>query len=155
MQTPAGLPGPSMRQGSAAMGGLLREFRAFALRGNALDLAIGVVLALAFSGVVDALVDGVLMNFIAAIFGQPNFDALTFSVGDGVIEYGKLLTALVNFVIVAGVLFGMVKAMSAAGLFKMRAQGTTECIYCKSEIPVDATKCSSCGSDVEPVLIDE
>ena len=91
------------------MNGLLREFRAFALRGNALDLAIGVVLALAFSGVVDALVDGVLMNFIAAIFGQPNFDALTFSVGDGVIEYGKLLTALVNFVIVAGVLFGLVE----------------------------------------------
>ncbi len=137
------------------MNGLLREFRAFALRGNALDLAIGVVLALAFSGVVDALVEGVLMNFIAAVFGQPNFDGLTFTVGDGVIEYGRLLTSLVNFVIVAGVLFGLVKAMSVAGLFKMRAQGTTECLYCKSEVPVDATKCSSCGSDIEPVLTDD
>ena len=136
------------------MNGILREFRAFALRGNALDLAIGVVLALAFSGVVDALVEGVLMNFIAAVFGQPNFDALTFSVGDGVIEYGRLLTVLVNFFIVAGVLFGLVKLMATAGLFRMRAQGTTECVYCKSEIPVDATKCSSCGSDVEPVLVE-
>ncbi len=137
------------------MGGVFQEFKAFALRGNALDLAIGVVLGLAFSGVVDALVQGVLMNFIAAIFGQPNFDELTFLVGDGVIEYGKLLTALVNFLIVAGVLFAIVKLMAMAGLFKLRAQGTTECVYCKSEIPVDATKCSSCGSDVEPVLTDE
>ncbi len=137
------------------MNGLLREFRAFALRGNALDLAIGVVLALAFSGVVEALVQGVLMNLIAALFGQPNFDALTFSIGDGVIEYGRLLTALVNFVIVAGVLFALVKAMAVAGLFKMRAQGTTECVFCKSEIPVDATKCASCGSEVTPVLVDD
>ena len=44
---------------------------------------------------------------------------------------------------------------AAAGLFKMRAQGTTECVYCKSEIPVDATRCSACGSEVEPVLIDD
>lgn len=62
---------------------LLRDFRAFALQGNVLDLAIGIIVGLAFKAVVDSVVNDVLMNFIAAIFGKPNFDALKFSVGQG------------------------------------------------------------------------
>ena len=74
---------------------LFRDFKAFSLQGNVLDLAIGIVMGIAFKAVVDSVVGDILMNFIAAIFGKPNFDSLNFHVGDGVIEYGKTITALV------------------------------------------------------------
>ena len=77
------------------MVGLWRGFKEFVLKGNLLDLAIAVVLALAFNAVVLALIDGVVMPLIAALAGEPNFDELTFTLGEGVIRYGSFLTALV------------------------------------------------------------
>jgi large conductance mechanosensitive channel len=89
---------------------ILSDFRAFVLRGNVLDLAVAVVVGVAFNAVVTSLVNDVLMQVIAAIFGQPNFDDLTFTIGDGVIYYGRFLTALVNFLIVAATLFVIIRA---------------------------------------------
>ena len=90
---------------------MLKEFKEFALRGNLLDVTVGLVLALAFTGVVNALVDGVLMPIIAALFGEPNFDTITIGVGDrGEILIGSLITAIVNFLLIAWVLFLVVKA---------------------------------------------
>jgi large conductance mechanosensitive channel len=88
----------------------LKEFRDFVMRGNVLDLAVAVVIGVAFNAVVNSLVNDVLMQFIGAIFGKANFNDLTFTINDGIIYYGKFLTALVNFLIVAATLFVVIKA---------------------------------------------
>lgn len=128
---------------------LLGDFKAFAFQGNMLDLAIGIVIGVAFGGVVDALVEHVLMDFIAAIVGQPSFNSLAIHVGDGEIGYGYFITALVNFLIVAFVLLLVVKAIRRFS--DMRAQGSRECDYCKEFVAVDATRCKFCTSELVPL----
>ena len=93
---------------------MLKEFRQFIMRGNIVDLAVAVILGAAFGLVVTSFTDGVLMAFVAAIVGEPNFDAVTVEIGDGVIRIGTFLTAVVNFVIIAGALFLILKAMERA-----------------------------------------
>ena len=92
------------------MKNMLDEFKDFINRGNLLDLAIAVVLATFFAPVIAAIVDGVIMNLIAAIFGQPNFDSIGIDVGDSRLLIGSVITAFVQFVIVAFVCFLIVKA---------------------------------------------
>jgi large conductance mechanosensitive channel len=92
------------------MNRLLSDFRAFMMRGNVLDLAVAVVIGVAFNAVVTSLVNDVIMQVIAAIVGKPNFDSLTFTIGEGVIYYGRFLTALVNFLIIAATLFVVVRS---------------------------------------------
>lgn len=91
---------------------MLKEFREFIVKGNALDLAIGVVLGVAFGAVVTALTEGVLMAFVAALVGKPNFDALAFDLNGTPILYGRVITALVNLVLIGAVLFLVVKAVN-------------------------------------------
>ena len=92
------------------MNKLLKDFRAFIMRGNVLDLAVAVVIGIAFNAVVNSLVNDVIMQIIAAILGKPNFNKLTFTIGDGIIYYGRFLTALVNFLIIAATLFVIVRS---------------------------------------------
>ena len=92
------------------MNKLLKDFRAFIMRGNVLDLAVAVVIGIAFNAVVNSLVNDVIMQIIAAILGKPNFNNLTFTLGDGIIYYGRFLTALVNFLIIAATLFVIVRS---------------------------------------------
>ena len=82
------------------MSQLVADFRKFITRGNVLDLAVAVVIGVAFNAVVTSLVDDVIMQIIAAIVGEPNFNDLTFTLGEGVIYYGRFLTALINFLMV-------------------------------------------------------
>jgi large conductance mechanosensitive channel len=93
---------------------MLKEFKEFAMKGNLIDVAVGLVLALAFTGLVNALIDGIIMPLIAAIFGKPNFDAIVWTIGSGKdatrILVGTFLTAIVNFLVIAWVLFLIVKA---------------------------------------------
>ena len=133
------------------MGGLWRGFKEFVLKGNLLDLAIAVVLALAFNAVVLALIDGVVMPLIAALAGEPNFDELTFTLGEGVIRYGSFLTALVNFLVIALVLFLIVKAYQRAARSGKEEAVLRPCPYCTTDIPVAASRCPSCTSQVEPL----
>jgi len=90
---------------------MLRDFRDFIIKGNALDLAIGVILAVAFGAVVVAFTD-VLMAFVAAFAGKPDFNALVFDVNGTPIPYGKVITTLINLILVGGVLFVVVKAVN-------------------------------------------
>jgi large conductance mechanosensitive channel len=98
---------------------MFKEFKAFLFRGNLLDLAVAVVIGTAFGLVVSSLVKDVVTPLIAALGGQPDFGRLTFNVGDGVVHYGLFLNALINFVIVAAVMFAVLKA--AARAQKLRA----------------------------------
>lgn len=137
------------------MKGAWTEFKAFALSGNMFDLALGFIIGAAFSALVESLAGDVIMQFVAAIFGQPDFSALTVTLNGSEIRYGSFLTGLLNFLLLAFVLFLLVKLMKKAGLGNFRAQGSRECPYCKEFIPVDALKCKECTADVEPEVIDE
>jgi large conductance mechanosensitive channel len=125
-----------------------KEFRAFLLRGNIVEIAVAFILATFFAVVITTFVNGVVLPFVAAIFGQPNFDAMTFTVGDAVIMYGTFLTAVINFVLVAFVLFLVVKAYNRAKAAD--AATTRECPYCLTAIPLAATRCGACTSEVSP-----
>jgi large conductance mechanosensitive channel len=105
---------------------MFKEFKEFAFKGNLIEIAVGLVLALAFVAVVTALVDGVIMPIVAAIFGKPNFDDITFTIGDGVVRIGTFITALVNFLIIAWVLFLIVKAANRLMPKKDEEVGPTE-----------------------------
>jgi large conductance mechanosensitive channel len=91
---------------------MLKEFRDFIIKGNAFQLAIGVILAVAFGAVVVAFTEGVMMAFVAAIVGKHDFNALSFDLNGTPIQYGRVLTASINLVLVGGVLFMVVKAVN-------------------------------------------
>lgn len=91
---------------------MLKEFREFIIKGNAMDLAIGVVLGVAFTAVVTALTEGVLMAIVAALVGKPDFNRLAFNLNGTPIQYGRVLTAVVNLVLVGAVLFAIVKVIN-------------------------------------------
>jgi large conductance mechanosensitive channel len=95
------------------MHSFIKEFKEFIARGNVLDLAVGIVIGIAFTAVVTSFVDDLLSPVIGAIVGEPTFDDLTLELGDGVVRYGAFLTAVVNFLIVAFALFLVVKAFNA------------------------------------------
>jgi large conductance mechanosensitive channel len=131
---------------------LVDEFKAFAFRGNLLDLAVAFVLGLAFNAVVQALVGGVIMQLVAALFGRPNFDSFSFTLDDTPIRYGLFLTALVTFALIAFTLFFVVKATNRM-LHPRGAPAeppkTRECPYCFTPIALEATRCAACTSEVE------
>ena len=132
---------------------LLNEFRTFAFSGNLLDVAIGLAIGLAFAGVVQALVDDLIMPLVAAIFGKPSFNGLSAHLNGAVIPYGKFLTVLVGFLLLAFVILMLVKLIKRfTGKEAAGAQGNRECDHCKSFIPVDATVCMFCTRDVDPLV---
>ena len=126
---------------------MLKEFREFALKGNLLELAVAFVLGVAFAAVVTSFVDDIIMQLVAAIAGKPDFSDLTFSIGDGVIRYGSFLTAVVTFLLIAWVLFLIVKAAQQV----MPDPKVTErdCPHCLSSIPIGASACAFCTREVQ------
>lgn len=133
---------------------MLKEFRDFLLRGNLLEIAVGLVLALAFTMVVNSLVEDVITPLIAAIFGKPDFSGLTFTINESTFRYGEFLNALIAFVLIAAVLFFVVvKPMNALAARKAGPEDeatTRQCPECLSEIPVGARRCAFCTAEVGP-----
>lgn len=126
---------------------MIREFKEFVLKGNLLELAVAFVLGLAFAAVINAFVAAIVLPFIAAIVGEPNFNALTFRVGEGVIRYGAFLTALVNFLLIALVLFLVIRAYNR--LRPPAAATLKPCPFCFTDVPLAATRCPACTSQLE------
>ncbi len=89
---------------------MVKEFKEFISKGNLVEIAVGLILALAFAGLVTSFTENLINPIIGAIFGQPNFDSLVIGIGDAELRYGAFLTTLLNFVIVAFVLFLVIKA---------------------------------------------
>lgn len=104
---------------------MLKEFKDFLLKGNLLEIAVGLILALAFKTVVDSLVADILTPIIAAVFGQPDFRSLVLDVGDGQVTYGVFLNAVTSFVVIGFVLFLVVKAYNQM-VGMARRKGETE-----------------------------
>ncbi len=156
--------------------GFLKEFKEFALKGNVMDLAIGVIIGGAFSSIVTALTDNVIQPLINLAGGAEVHGTIVLAknaAGEvtSAIDYGALITAVINFIIVALVLFIIVKAINTAekknkealeklskkvgknkGEEAQAVEPTVKlCPYCLSEIPYKATKCAHCASELEEV----
>ena len=129
------------------------EFKQFVLRGNVIDLAVGIVIGAAFATLVQAAVADLLTPLIAAIFGQPDFSRLSFTVNRSRFLYGHFLNALISFLIIALVVFFfVVKPINALTSLAHRRESpdpsTRKCPECRSEIPIDARRCAFCTSEV-------
>lgn len=132
----------------------LAEFKEFISKGNVLDLAVGVIIGSAFSSIVTALTDNIINPLINCI-GGAEIQGKIHLVGDNYIDYGAFISAIINFIIMAFIIFLIVKAVN-----KMMSIGKKEeeeahaapttkiCPFCKSEIDIDAVKCPHCTSDI-------
>lgn len=134
-----------------------KEFKEFISKGNVLDLAVGVIIGGAFSSIVTALTDNIIKPIINCI-GGAEIQGRIHLLGDNYIDYGAFLSAVINFLIMALIIFCIVKAVNKAmSLGKKHEEEapvpaepeTKICPYCKSEIAADALKCPHCTSDVE------
>src|SRR3954447_20526954 len=135
------------------MTGLLKEFRAFILRGNLVDLAVAVVIGAAFAALVSAFVKDLVTPLIAAIGGKPDFDQLTFTINGSRFSYGDFFNALLSFVIVAAVVFFFVVKPVNALLARRRVEPAVDedlraCPECLSEIPIRARRCAFCTTQI-------
>jgi len=132
---------------------VMQEFKAFLLRGNLVDMAVGIVIGLAFAAVVTALVADLLTPLIAAIFGSHDFSTLTFTINGSTFKYGDFINALITFVsIAAAVFFFVVKPVNSL-IARSRREGPPDptvrnCPECLSEIPIAATRCAYCTTEV-------
>jgi large conductance mechanosensitive channel len=128
----------------------MKGFRTFLLRGNVVDLAVGVVIGVAFGSVVTAFVKDLMTPLIAALFGKPDFASLTFTVNSSKFLYGDLINAVISFVIVAAVIYFFVIAPFTALVARFHKEPpadptTKKCPECMSEIPIEARRCAFCG----------
>lgn len=138
--------------------GFLNEFKKFILRGNVVDMAVGVIVGGAFTSIVTSLNQDILTP-ILGIFGGTDFSNLKVTLGSGenapVLAYGNFITAVINFLITAFVIFCLVKGINTINDKLKRkdeqpaAPTTKKCPFCKSEIAIDATRCPHCTSQLE------
>ena len=137
---------------------LMKEFETFIMRGNVIDMAVGVIIGAAFQGIVNSLVSDVISP-ILGLFANMDLSYLVLKIGDVEIRYGSFITAVINFLIMAFVIFLLVKLInkiSEIGLKKKkRAEETVKpttkiCPYCRSEISAEAVRCPHCTSVLAP-----
>ncbi len=143
---------------------MLKEFKEFAMRGNVLDMAIGIIIGAAFGKIITSLVSDIIMPPIGKLLGKVDFTNLFITLGDGgfktlkeaqaagapTINYGLFFNTVIDFVIVAFVIFLIVKQVNR---FKKKppeeAPATKECPFCISQVPLKAVRCPNCTSDLK------
>ncbi len=135
------------------MKGFFKEFKTFISKGNVMDLAVGVIIGGAFTAIVTSLVNDVIMPLISLITGGLDFSALCVKFGEGEeaasLNYGSFISAVINFLIIAFVVFLMVKGINKITPKKPEAAPTTKkCPFCQSEIDINATRCPHCTSEI-------
>ena len=133
------------------MKSFISEFKEFALKGNVMDMAVGIIIGAAFTAIVTSLVDDIISPLIG-LFVKVDFNELTANVMGVDIKYGAFIMAIINFLIVAWVLFLVIKSLNKANDLKKKdeeeAPTTKVCPFCKSEIAIDATRCPNCTSEL-------
>jgi large conductance mechanosensitive channel len=131
----------------------MKDFKEFLLRGNLVDVAVGIVIGVAFAALVTALVSDLITPLIAAIGGNPDFSGLSFTIHKSQFLYGHFINALISFLVIAAVVFFLVVKPVNALLARRKTEPpvdeqTRECPECRSEIPVLARRCAFCTSEV-------
>lgn len=130
---------------------MLKGFKQFVLRGNVVDMAVGVVMGAAFGTVVTSVVKDLLTPFIAAIVGKPDFSAIAVQIHGSKLMVGNFINALISFLLIAAAVYFFVVVPVNALISRMRKQPppdptTKKCPECLSEIPIDARRCAHCTS---------
>lgn len=139
--------------------GFAAEFKKFIMRGNVMDMAVGVIVGGAFTSIVTSL-NADILTPILGLFGGTDFSYLTVKLGSGenapVLNYGNFITAVLNFLITALVIFFLIKLINGISTRLSRkeeekpaAPTTKKCPFCKSEIAIDATRCPHCTSQLD------
>ena len=137
---------------------ILKEFKTFALKGNVLDMAVGIIIGASFSKIVDSLVKDIMMPFLALGLQKVDFSDVKIPLGTATINIGLFLNAVISFIIVAFAVFLLVKAINTLRAKMEKAEekaaaaaAPTEkvCPYCCSKIPVGATRCPHCTSELK------
>ncbi|MFM8370723.1 MAG: large conductance mechanosensitive channel protein MscL [Chloroflexota bacterium] len=129
---------------------MLKEFREFVMRGNVLDLAVGVIIGAAFGKIVGSLVNDIFMPLVGLLMGGVNFSELSITVGSATIMWGLFLQSVVDFLIIAFVIFLIVKSANSMKKAPAPADPTTkECPHCISTISIKATRCPNCTSELK------
>ena len=132
---------------------MLKEFKEFVMRGNVLDLAVAVIIGGAFGKIISSLVNDILMPLVGLVLGGINFSELSFTVGGAVVAWGAFLQAIVDFLIIALVIFLIVKAANQARKKEAPAPPaeptTRDCPYCFTTISIKATRCPNCTSELK------
>ena len=135
-----------------------KEFKEFISRGNVIDMAVGMIIGAAFTAIVKSLVDDIFNPLLGLVLGKVNLTELKVQLGntDAYLTYGNFINAIITFLLTAFALFFVIKFINGLrNIGKKKeeeapaAPTTKVCPYCKSEIPIDATKCARCTSDVE------
>ncbi len=149
--------------------GIINEFKTFISRGNVMDMAVGVIIGGAFKGIIDSLVNDIIMPLVSKIVGNLDFSNLFIPLdgkayqtlaaakeaGAATFNYGNFITVVINFLLMAFVIFMLIKGMNLISLKKKVVEEETppepttkKCIYCKTDIAIDATRCPHCTSQL-------
>jgi large conductance mechanosensitive channel len=138
---------------------VVKEFKEFLLRGNLLELAVAVVIGVAFNAVIQALVKDLITPLVAAVGGQPNFASLYFDVNGSRFFYGEFVNALISFVILAAVVFFLVVKPVNHMLDRLgrtaNEDPVRECPECMSKVPAAASRCAYCTSSLTPITSED
>lgn len=130
---------------------MLKGFRDFILRGNVIDLAVAVIIGVAFTAIVNSLVKDIITPFIAAIMGRPDFSALKFTIHGSSIMIGNFLNAAIEFALMASVVYFFIVLPINSLLLRLRGpapSSTKPCAQCLGDIPLAATRCKFCAQPV-------
>lgn len=131
---------------------MLKEFKEFIMRGNVLDLAVAVIIGGAFGKIVSSLVNDIFMPLIGLVIGGIDFSSLQFTFGAAKVTYGNFINNIIDFLIIAFVIFLVVKAANsmkkAPAPAALEAPTTKECPHCFSTISIKATRCPNCTSEL-------
>jgi len=134
------------------MGKFFNEFKTFISKGNVIDLAVGVIIGASFTAIVNSLVEDIISPFIGLLTGGIDFSLVSVSVGEAVFKYGAFITAVINFALIALVVFLFVKGINnIRGKVWKQKEEEAKCLckYCKMEVNKDATRCPYCTSSLE------
>ncbi len=127
---------------------MLKDFKEFAVKGNAVDLAIGVVIGAAFGKIIDSLVNDIIMPPFGLIAGKVDFANLFWNLGGSHINYGLFINTIINFLIIAFFIFLLVRQINKFRTKPSKETNTKQCPFCKSGIDLQATRCPHCTSQL-------
>lgn len=130
---------------------MFKEFKEFIARGNVLDMAIGIIMGSAFTAIVTSMVDDILMPIISGLTAGIDYQDIVVSVGGASLKVGNFINAVISFLIIAFVMFLVVKGLNSLHKEEKEEEEVTEkeCPYCKSSIPVEASRCPHCTSKLD------
>ena len=142
--------------GNTKMKKFINEFKEFISRGNVMDMAVGVIIGGAFTAIVNSLVNDIMMPVLSLLTGGLDFSKLCIALGEGegaaTLNYGAFLAAVINFLLIAFVIFMLIKTLNKLSKKKEETPApvtTKDCPYCKEKIAIGATKCPHCTSQLD------